>query len=319
MSKLLVFLTMPERIRGLCTDVIAPKFPGLEIQIVGSRKEACEAIADADILLTFGAMMGDEVFHDAKSLKWVHALGTGVDGIADSPSLGSSVIVSSTRGIHGVPMSETAFLLMLALSRDFPRSIHAQDACNWERWPPKLLDNKTVAILGVGLIAEELAPRCKAFGMTVIGISETERDVPGIDRFCPRAALNQTVPEIDYLIVLLPYTKETHNLVDAETLRAMKPTSYLINIARGGVVDEDALAAALKAGEIAGAALDTFTEEPLPSDNPLWKTPNIIITSHMGGYNDVYLKDALPQFQTNLRHFLDGKPDRMINLESPRV
>ena len=316
MSKLLIFLALPEHVRVQYGNKIAPKFPELKIQTVGSRDEACEAIEDADFLLTFGAMMRDEVFQGAKSLKWVHALGTGVDGIVDSPSLAKDVIVSSTRGIHGVAMSEMAFLLMLALSRDFPRTIHAQDQCKWERWPAKLLDKKTAGILGVGLIAEEMAPRCKAFGMTVIGISETERDVPGIDRFCARRALNEVVPELDYLIVLVPYTKETHRLVNAETFKAMKPTAYLVNIARGGVVDEDALAEALNAGEIAGAALDTFVEEPLPADHPLWKTPNTIITPHLGGFCDVYVENALPQFETNLRHFLDGETDRMINVET---
>ena len=122
--------------------------------------------------------------------------------------------------------------------------------------------------------------------------------------------------EIDYLIVLAPYTPETHSLVNAETFKAMKPTAYLINIARGGVVDEDALVDALNQGQIGGAALDTFVEEPLPSDHPLWKTPNTIITPHLGGFNDVYVKHALPQFETNLRCFLGGEPDRMINLES---
>jgi phosphoglycerate dehydrogenase-like enzyme len=255
MPKLLIFLTLPAHVRVQYGARIAPKFPGVEVQTVATRAEAAEAIGDSDFLLTFGAMMGDEVFHGAKSLKWVHALGTGVDGITDSPSLGEGVIVSSTRGIHGVAMSEMAFLLMLGLSRDFSRTIHLQDAGKWERWPAKLLDNKTAGILGVGLIAEELAPRCKAFGMNVIGISETERDVPGIDRFYPRRALNECAAEIDYLVVLVPYTEATHNLVNAKTFRAMKPTAYLINIARGGVVDEDALVDALKGGEIAGAAL----------------------------------------------------------------
>ncbi|MBT5457165.1 MAG: D-2-hydroxyacid dehydrogenase [Rhodospirillaceae bacterium] len=315
MSKLLIFLTLAEKIRHQYRDKIQARFPDLDIAVAGTREEAGETIGDADFLLTFGAMMRDEIFQKAKSLKWVHALGTGVDGIVDQPSLGPDVVVSATRGIHGKPMSEMAFLLMLALSRDFPRTLMAQEAARWERWPAKLLDNKTAGILGVGLIAEELAPRCKAFGMEVIGISQTERNVPGIDRFVTRDALNDAVPEIDYLIVLVPYDETTHNLIDGATFKAMKPNSYLINIARGGVVDEAALVAALNAGDIAGAGLDTFVDEPLPSDNPLWKTPNTIITPHLGGFNDAYPDHAMPQFENNLRFMLDGQPDRMINLE----
>jgi phosphoglycerate dehydrogenase-like enzyme len=316
MPKLLVFLAMPELVRGQYGARIAARFPELEIDSVGSRAEACRAISDADMLLTFGAMMGDEVLKAAGSLKWVHALGTGVDGIIGSPSLGADVMVTSTRGIHGAPMSEMALMLMLALSRDFPRIVHGQDDRAWQRWPATLLHNKTAGILGVGLIAEALAPRCKALGMTVIGISETPREVPGIDRIFARSDLDEAVAGIDYLIVLVPYMPATDGLVNEATFRAMKPSAYLINIARGGVVDEDALVAALQAGEIAGAALDTFVEEPLPPGHPLWRTPNTIITPHIGGFCDVYPDLALPQFETNLRCFLAGETASMINRES---
>lgn len=316
MAKLLIFLALPEHVRVQYGARLAPAFPALEIETVGTRAEACRAIADADFLLTFGIMVKDDVFQAANALRWVHALGTGVDGIADSPALAKHVIVSSTRGIHGVPMSEMTIMLMLALGRDLPRTIRAQDRAAWERWPARLLDGKTVGILGVGLIAEHLAPLCKAFGMTVVGISRSARKVPGIDRLCSREQLRREVADMDYLVVLVPYTPETRNMVDAGIFAAMKPDAYLVNVARGGVVDEDALIEALNTGAIAGAALDTFVDEPLPADHPLWRTPNTIITPHLGGFCDVYVDNALPQFETNLRHMLDGQPDRMINLEA---
>lgn len=313
MTKLVIFLTLPEDVRVSYGRKLAPKFPGVTIETVGDRASARDAIEDADALLTFGAMLREEVFDKAGRLKWIHALGTGLDNIVDSRKLGADVVVTSTRGIHGAPMSEMAFLLMLALSRNFARSVHSQAAARWDRWPATLLNDKTVGILGVGLIAEALAPRCKAFGMTVVGISRVEREVAGIDRFCRRDELEQVAGEFDYLIVLVPYEPDTDCLVGARVFAAMKPTAYLINIARGGVVDEDALAAALEAGEIAGAGLDTFVEEPLPPDDPFWAMDNVIVTPHLGGFNDVYVDQALPQFETNLRAFLDGRPDRMIN------
>lgn len=315
MTNLLIYLRMPEEVRIKYGQALAPKFPELGIRTVSTQDEAAQHAHDADILLTFGAMMRDDTFENAERLKWVHALGTGVDGIIDSPSLGKDVVVSSTRGIHGPAMSEHTLLLMLALSRDLPRSLKLQDECQWVRWPGRLLDEKTVGILGVGLIAEDLAPKCKALGMTVVGISRTPRDVPGIDRFADRDRLVEAVPEFDHLVVLVPYEPETANIVDAEVFAAMKPTSYLINVARGGVVDENALIDALENSQIAGAGLDTFLTEPLPPDHPLWKAKNTIITPHLGGFNDTYVEKALPIFEKNLRHFLAGEYDQMMYRE----
>jgi D-2-hydroxyacid dehydrogenase (NADP+) len=315
MTKLLIFLTLPEGVMTKYEQSLKSLFPDVDIQTVNEWQAAAKSIADADILLTFGAMMTDEVVKNAPKLKWIHALGTGLDGIIDLPSLDKGVRISSTRGIHGAPMSEMTFLLMLALSRNFPRTVRNQHQAQWERWPAKLLDEKTVGILGVGLIAEELAPKCKAFNMTVVGISSTPRQVQGIDRFYHRDELKQAAPELDYLVVLVPYTPETHGIVDAGVFSAMKSSSYLVNIARGGVVDEDALVQALESGEIAGAGLDTFVQEPLPPNHPFWKMKNVIITPHLGGFNDAYPDKAIPIIEKNLRCFLNGEIEKMIYLE----
>jgi len=315
MTKLLIFLTLPEGVMTKYEQSLKSLFPDVDIQTVNEWQAAAKSIADADILVTFGAMMTDDVVKNAPKLKWIHALGTGLDGIIDLPSLDKGVRISSTRGIHGAPMSEMTFLQMLALSRNFPRTVRNQDRAQWERWPAKLLDTKTVGILGVGLIAEELAPKCKAFNMTVVGISSTPRQVQGIDRFYHRDELKQAAPELDYLVVLVPYTPETHGIVDAGVFSAMKSSSYLVNIARGGVVDEDALVQALESGEIAGAGLDTFVQEPLPPNHPFWKMKNVIITPHLGGFNDAYPDKAIPIIEKNLRCFLNREIEKMIYLE----
>ena len=315
MTKLLIFLTLPEGVVTKYEQALNKLFPDVDIQTVMDRQAAAKSIADADILLTFGAMMTDEVVKNAPKLKWVHALGTGLDGIIDLPSLDKGVRISSTRGIHGAPMSEMTFLLMLALSRNFSRTVRNQDRAQWERWPAKLLDDKAVGILGVGLIAEELAPKCKAFNMTVVGISSTTRQVQGIDRFYHRKELKHAAPELDYLVVLVPYAPETHGIVDEDIFSAMKSSSYLVNIARGGVVDEDALIQALESDQIAGAGLDTFVEEPLPQNHPFWRMENVIITPHLGGFNDAYVDKALPIIEKNLRCFLKSEVEEMIYLE----
>ena len=315
MPKLLIFLVMPQEVTRRYGELVSRLFPDLTVEVVRTREDAETTIVDAEILLTFGVMMTDRILARARRLKWVHALGTGVDGIVDQPSLPPNVTVTSTRGIHGVPMTEATIMLMLALSRKFPRSLHLQDQAVWERWPSRLLHNKTVGILGIGLIAEHLAPVCKAFGMHVVGISRTPRNVPGIDRYFGRDALIEAVRLLDYFVLLVPYSPDTHNIVDEVVFAAMKPDSYLINVARGGVVDEGALLDALKSGRIAGAALDTFATEPLPPDDPLWTAPNTIITPHLGGFCDVYAEHALPQFETNMRQFLAGTIDGMINVD----
>ena len=271
--KVLVFVTIAEQAQYYRNAILA-KHPAFTVVTASTPDAAIREIEDTDVLMSFGGpLRGRDAFARARRLKWVNALGTGLDGIIDQPSLGPDVIVTSTRGIHGVPMSEMAFMLMLALARDFPRVVHAQDQAVYRRWTPRLLHGRTVGIVGVGLIAETLAPRCKAFGMTVVGVSRTVRAVAGFDRIDARADLIRVAGEADFLVLLIPLEADTERIVDARVIAAMKPTSYLVNLARGGVLDETALLAALKESRIAGAALDAFRQEPLPPDSPWWRAP----------------------------------------------
>jgi len=203
---------------------------------------------------------------------------------------------------------------MLALARNLPGAIRAQDERQWRRWPAQLLHNKTVGIFGVGLIAEALAPKCKAFGMRVAGVSSAPREIAGFDTIHAREELLQVVGDFDFFVLLTPLTASTRNSIDAKVFTAMKSTSFLINLARGGVVDEAALIEALKTGRISGAALDVFNEEPLPADHPFWALENVLITTHQGGFCDVYVDYALPTVEANMRSFLSGDIGGMINV-----
>jgi D-2-hydroxyacid dehydrogenase (NADP+) len=312
---LLIFLTHPEPTRSGYEKYLGPRHPELSITTVGTRDEALALVPKADLLMAFGPQLGKEFFRDATRLKWVHSLGTGTDGITDSPYLGQDVIVTATRGIHGAPISELAFLQMLAFARDFRRIERQREAKRWDRYPGTLLEGKTIGILGVGAIAEGLAPRCKAFGMRVVGISRTKRAISGFDAIHSRAEIVRAAAELDYFVLLVPLEDDTRNIVNAAVLSAMKPTAFLINLARGGVLDEDALIRALQDKKIAGAALDVLATEPLPATSPLWSMPNVIITPHIGGYYDNYPRDAAMQFEQNLAHFIAGRPEQMINRE----
>lgn len=312
--KLLILLTFPEPIRNVYRDGLAAAFPQLGIDMVDHHSKVDPYIGQTDILVTFGAHMADHVLEKATNLKWIQALGTGVDGIVDRPTLREGVIVSNLRGLHGPSVSESALAAMLALSRNLPRAVRSQEARRWDRFPVRLMKGKTVGILGLGFIAAELAPRCRALGMTVIGITAAPRSVAGFDRVVGRDELLDVVGELDHLVLLTPYTAETQGIVGAKVFERMKPSAYLINLARGGIVDEGALVEALRTGRIAGAALDVFIEEPLPEGNPLWSMPNVLLTPHMAGFHVDYPAEAIPIVIENISHFLAGDVDGMINV-----
>jgi phosphoglycerate dehydrogenase-like enzyme len=314
MPQVLILTEVQEAMRARYKAMLMERFPELTINVVGHHTQVDPHIADTDILLCFSPPMADHVVRDAPKLKWIQALGTGVDNIIDLPSLGKEVIVTNVRGIHGAPVSEATITYMLSLARSMPRAVHAQDRSQWERWPSQLLDGKTVGIFGVGLIAEYLAPICKQFGMKVVGISGSPRSAPGFDRMVSRDDLVKTAGELDFLVVLAPLTPETRDVIGAKVFDAMKPTAYLINVARGGVVDEPAVMAALESGKIAGAALDVFAQEPLPSDSPLWKTKNCMLFGHLGGYSEGYELRAMPTIAGNMSKFLAGDLKSMINI-----
>jgi D-2-hydroxyacid dehydrogenase (NADP+) len=310
----LIFLPWDESERFLYERIIAPRFPALTAQTVGTIDELKANIGRTEILMSFGVRLPPGIFAHAPRLKWVHAFGTGVDGIADQETLHRDVLITSTKGIHGPPVAEAALASMLALSRDLPRSVRGQDRRVWDKWRMRLLDRKIVGILGVGAIAQALAPRCQAMGMTVVGISRTPRPAAGFDRIVPRSDLERVVVDLDYLVLLLPLEPDTRHIVGDRVLAAMKPTSYLVNVARGGVLNDAALVRALESKKLAGAALDVFDQEPLPIDHPFWRMPNVIITPHFGGYYDRYVEDSADQICRNLERFLTGRVAEMENV-----
>jgi D-2-hydroxyacid dehydrogenase (NADP+) len=318
MPHLLILLTLPPDVIEQYRARLSAKFPALTLDVGSQPGHYKSLIATADILLTFGQVMKNlkADFADATKLKWIQALGTGSDGITDQPTLKPETIVTNVHGIHGAPVSEAALAGMLAIARDIPRAVRAQDQTAWQRWPAKLLDGKTVGILGVGAIAEILAPKCKALGMRVIGITSGVRTVAGIDRMYPRVELMRILPELDFLVLLTPYSPETHRMINAKAFAAMKPTSFLINLARGGIVDEDALIEALRKKRIAGAALDVFQQEPLPPEHPLWSFKNVIVTTHQGGFCDTYIDLAMPTIEHNMHCFLAGDFNKMLHVVS---
>jgi D-2-hydroxyacid dehydrogenase (NADP+) len=295
-------------------DYLAPRFPGVTFAHTTSHHEAEGTVGDADVIVGLGHHITRNMIAGAKQLKWVQALTTGTDTLSAPGALPPDVLLTSTRGVHGPQMTEIAFMYMLALNRNLNQMRRNQADAKWVQWGQPLLDGKTIVIVGLGILAEHLAERCKLFGMTVIGISGGRSDVPHFDEVHPRADLAKAAARADFLLLLVPYSKETHHLIDGQVLAAMKPSAFLINIARGAVVDEDALIAHLQAGKIAGAGLDIFSRQPLPPDNPLWRMPNVIITPNIGGRSDKFVEQTLTVLEPNLRAFVEGRLKDLRNI-----
>jgi D-2-hydroxyacid dehydrogenase (NADP+) len=288
------------------------RFPELVIHAAAKEEDVGEFIGRADVLLC--ARISDALMQKAVNLKWIQAVTTGTDYLTRLPSLKKDVLITTTRGIHGPQMSEMAFLLMLALNRNLPLVVKNQEKAHWENWPSKLIWKKKVGIFGVGVIGEELARKCKAFAMEVLGVDVVKRQLECIDRWYGPEDIIEIAGQVDFLILVAPNTPQTEKIVGAKVLSAMKPTAYLINIGRGELVDEPALIDALDTGKIAGAGLDVYWQEPLPKENPLWKAKNLIAMPHMGGPSDVYVEQAMAVMEENFRRYLKGERKNLINV-----
>ena len=290
---------------------LGARFPDIVFVTAKDQAEALARCGDCDVLMARNDETFDPFVAAMPRLRWIQALTTGTDRIEAIADLPAHVAVTAVRGFHGPQMSELAFLFMLSFARQFRSLLVNQKERRWERRPQSLLLGKTAVLVGIGVISEELARRCQAFGMTVLGVSATRSAVAGFDAVHPRARLAEMAARADFLVVLSHYKKDTWHLIDGAVLAAMKPTGVLINLARGHVVDEAALIRTLAGGRIAGAALDVFQTEPLPSDSPLWDMPNVIVTPHIGGMSDIYAEQVLPILIDNLGAYAAGACSRM--------
>ncbi len=286
---------------------------------------------EAEVLFT-GDLVPDREM--APNLRWVQVTSAGVDRLIEHPLFDThDVLLSTASGIHAVTMAEHALALMLACARHIPALLRHQAAHEWPReahrlLEPRLLRGATLGIVGYGSIGRELGRLGRALGMQILATKReamrpgerVEYTLPGIGdpdgtlshRLYPPQALKSMLKDCDYVVVLTPRTPETENIFDAEAIAAMKPGAVLINLARGGIVDEAALLQALQSGALAGAGFDVFATEPLPEDSPLWAAPNLIISPHIAGAMPDYLDRAVDVFVENLRRYVAGR--EMVNV-----
>ncbi len=248
----------------------------------------------------------------APKLKWVQTPLAGVDAFLVPDIISSQVVLTNSRGI-GIRVAETALLLTLMLAKKTLVFDRYRKEKLWKKEIPDLLESKTMGILGLGVIGSEIAHLARAFHMKVMAVeSRRRRRSDAVDIFLPPSRLPELLARSDYVVSALPLNRETRGIIGEKQLKLMKPTAYLINISRGGIIDEEALIRALKENRIAGAGLDVFTEEPLPPGSPFWDLPNVVLTPHISGQRPDYDLQATRLFCKNLRRYLKGQ--KLLNL-----
>ncbi len=281
----------------------------LRIVRATSPEHAAAEIVDADVL--YGFPRGDQLA-TARNLRLIQSSSAGVEWIPRVPGLvDSDVIVTNTRGAHAPSIAEHVFSLLLTFTRDIPQLLDWQRQRYWGRVEAyrtlREIKDRTIGLIGYGAIGKAIARRAVAFEMNVLAVDAYP--VEGGDQdVWPSDRLPDLLAQSDVVVVTIPYTEGSHHLIDAAALARMRPDAYLIAISRGGIVDEEALVAALTAGTIAGAGIDVAETEPLPADSPLWDAPNLIITPHVAGASGPKERRCVEILRENLIRFANGDP-----------
>jgi phosphoglycerate dehydrogenase-like enzyme len=241
-------------------------------------------------------------------LRWVQAMTAGVESWLASPDLRDDVMITCARGSHRIPMPENILGALFHLTKPYMAIALDQKESRWRQRRSEPLAGKTLGILGIGAIGQELARKAAALEMRVIGTKRTPAPVPHVDQVYAGAQMDEVLRQSDFVVLLMPSTPETENFMNAERLRAMKPTAWLLNFARGSLVVDQDLIAAVRSKSIAGAVLDVFREEPLPATHPFWQTEGILVLPHIGGGHPDRSALVAEIFADNARRFLAGEP-----------
>lgn len=283
-------------------------FPHYQFTFLESIEQATtREMEETEVLITYGRELTPALLDQFPRLKWIQVLTAGLDRLPIQALEERGILLTNVRGLHGIQMAEYTMAMILNLVR---RTYQFYDLQKEKRWDNTVrIDEaygKTLGILGLGAIGEAIAQRAKAFGLRVIGLRKTPGPCPPcVDQLLTSGQEKELYAQSDFLVVLLPLTEETRHFINGEAFNQMKEGAFLINIARGPIVDEQALLEAVRQGKIAGAVLDVFDEEPLPPDHPFWTEKNIIITPHIAGRSPRYMERAMDIFVENLKAYPD--------------
>ena len=294
------------------------QFPEHQFLQFHNHDRVPEEIPDTDIFI--GWSLRPPQFVAAKKLRWIHSPAAAVHQLMFPELIQSNVILTNATGIHGPVVAEHAIAVLLALAKRLPQAMQYQAKREWsqtqlwrEQPRPREIAGATVAVIGLGAIGREFTARAKALGMKVLAVRENQsKGLDGADAVYRSAQIDEVLPLADYVLLCTPVTPATTGIMNAARLSKMKPDAYLINVARGPLIDEAALLDALKHRRIAGAALDVFTEEPLPPDSPFWTLDNLLITPHTAAVTDRLWERHYQNIVENMNRFIAGEP--LVNM-----
>lgn len=323
MAKSLILIGVYREDRGFYlpekfVDQIREAAAQREVVQAKNTQELLRLLPDAEVLLTW--QPPQEILAKCGHLKWIQSGAAGIERFLIPKIIDSDLILTNSSGIHRIQMAEHTLAMMLAFARQIHLAVRAQIEGRWARkeiWPgmDELCD-KTCGIVGYGHVGQGVAARCRAFGMRIIACDLQFPEESLLDGRCSPDELHSLLRASDYVVLAVPATPKTEKMISWDEFRIMKPTAYIINVARGAVIDEEALIRALKAGEIAGAGLDVFEQEPLPDNHPFYQMENVIVFPHLGGSTPRYWERGTDFFCQNLKRYLAGQP--LINVIDKR-
>ncbi|MFC6989695.1 D-2-hydroxyacid dehydrogenase [Haloplanus sp. GCM10025708] len=294
------------------TDAIRRELPDVRLDVAEDYADGVRRVTDADVVVSHTPT--GELLDEADGLRWIQGLSAGVDHYDVDRMREMGIAVTTASGANANAVAETTMGYVLTFERELHHSIRQAREAEWRLRIGGELRDKTVGLLGVGAIGSRVAELADAFDMTVLGMKRNLDDAPAAvdDLFAPDE-LHALLGRSDYVVVACPLTEETRNLLTIKEFTSMKRDAVLVNVARGEIVNQRHLEAAVQRGFIGGAALDVFETEPLPSDSPLWTHSDVVVTPHSAGASSNYLAGCAEVFAENYRLFVEGRADEMRN------
>lgn len=282
---------------------------GVEVQTVSTESALRAALPEADILVVTDFRTGllERCWPQQHKLRWVHATSAGVDALLFPALVDSPVMLTNARGLFDRGIAEYVLGAVLMFAKDTHGNLRLQQARQWQHRDTELIDQRQVLVVGAGSIGAEVARLLSAVGMQVRGIASKAREHPDFIAVLGQDALHDELAKADFVVITAPLNPATEGMFDSRAFAAMKPAARLINVGRGPIVQTDALLAALEQGQIAGAALDVFEQEPLPADHPLWRQPEVMMSAHMAGDFIGWQRALGEQFVANFERWQAGE------------